>query len=71
MARPRDPKWAALRRWHREQESEWLAIEAKWMQTRGPYSHAADYAKGKAVAHKSALTKMTRLTRAASRKGKR
>lgn len=53
---PRDPKWAALRRWHREERKRWLGVAAR------------------ADVHDAALTEMTRLvrlTRAASRKGKR
>lgn len=51
----RDLKWAALRRWHRDERKRWLGQAAR------------------SDVHDAALTEMTRLsrlTRAASRKGK-
>jgi hypothetical protein len=61
--------WAALRRWHREQKE---AAHVRFMRA-APLSDDEIEAQAAFVAHSHALTEMTRLvrlTRAASRKGK-
>ncbi len=64
--RPRDPKWAALRQWHREQRAEWLK-ENELCEERHLPSTAA-YCYGKATANDEALKVMNRITRQHGRK---
>jgi len=59
--RPRDPKWAALRQWHRGQAEAWSAAAVKWRKKR--YESAADYCRARGLTHAHTLEQMTRLAR--------